>query len=62
MLDSMYAVLKKDLNKGNEDVIADAMILNLRLRIEILNKQLSIIQAIEDSKNENITEDETIRL
>jgi hypothetical protein len=62
MLDSMYAVLKKDLTKGNGDVIADAMILNLQLRIEILNKQLSIIQAIEESNNENIIEDETIRL
>lgn len=62
LLDSMYTVLKKDLNHGNEEIIADAMILNLQLRIEILNKQLSIIQSIENSKNDNIIEDETIRL
>ena len=62
MLDSMYNVLKKDLANGNEENIVDAMILNLQLRIEVLNKQLSIIQTIENSKNENIIEDETIRL
>lgn len=61
-LDSMYSVLKVDLKNGNEDNLVDAMILNLQLRIEILNQQLSIIQAIEDSKNEKIYEDETIRL
>lgn len=62
MLDSMYSVLKKDMKHGNEGNLVDAMILNLQLRIEILNQQLSIIQTIEDSKNEKIDEDETIRL
>lgn len=57
MLDSMYTVLKKDLNNGNEENLVDAMILNLQLRIEILNQQLSIIQSIENSE-----EDETISL
>ncbi len=61
-LDSMYHILKQDLKNGNKENIADAMILNLQLRIEVLNKQLSIIQSIENRKNENIEEDETIRL
>lgn len=61
-LDSMYSVLKGDMQHGNEENVVDAMILNLQLRIEILNQQLNIIQSIEDNKNENISEDETIRL
>jgi hypothetical protein len=58
MLDSMYTVLKKDLKNGNEDNLVDAMILNLQLRIEVLNEQLSIIQSIQNRKKENIAEDE----
>jgi hypothetical protein len=58
----MYMVLKKDLQNGNEENLTDAMILNLQLRIEILNQQLSIIQSIETRKNGKIDEDETIRL
>jgi len=61
-LDSMYTLLKQDLKNGNNENVADAMILNLQLRIEVLNKQLSIIQSIENRKNENQDEDETIRL
>jgi len=61
-LDSLYLVLRKDLQNGNEDNLVDAMILNLQLRIEILNKQLSIIQSIENSKNDKIIDDETVRL
>jgi hypothetical protein len=54
-LDSMYMVLKKDMKYGNEGEISDAMILNLQLRIEILNQQLNIIQSIENSlKDESI--------
>lgn len=56
-LDSMYSVLKQDMANGNEENLADAMILNLQLRIEILNQQLSIIQSIENSQ-----QDETIIL
>ena len=52
MLDSMYLVLKKDMENGNEENLVDAMILNLQLRIEILNQQLSIIQSIENSKRD----------
>lgn len=56
-LDSMYIVLKQNLNQGNEENMVDAMILNLQFRIDILNKQLSIIESIENSQK-----DETIRL
>ena len=56
-LDSVYAVLKQDMANGNEENLVDAMILNLQLRIEILNQQLSIIQSIENSQ-----QDETIIL
>lgn len=52
VLDSMYIVLKMDMQHGNEEVIVDAMILNLQLRIEILNQQLSIIQSIENSQKD----------
>lgn len=56
-LDSMYMVLKNDMKYGNEEVLVDAMILNLQLRIEILNQQLNIIQLIENSQK-----DETINI
>ena len=52
VLDSMYSVLKKDMNHGNEENLVDAMILNLQLRIEILNQQLGIIQSIENSQKD----------
>jgi hypothetical protein len=61
-LDSMYTALKSDLQKGDEDNVVDAMILNLQLRIEILNRQLDIIQSIKNSKNFKDTEDETVSL
>lgn len=60
-LDSIYGVLRDNLNNGSQEDVVDAMILNLQLRIEILNQQLSIIQAIENSKTEKKKADETIR-
>ena len=48
----MYAVLKKDMKNGNEENLIDAMILNLQLRIDILNQQLKIIQSIENSQKD----------
>lgn len=53
-LDSMYQLLKKDLATGNEAEIADAMVLNLQMRIDLLNRQLSILQnALKAEKHEN---------
>lgn len=51
-LDSMYAILKQDMKNGNKANLIDAMILNLQLRIEILNQQLKIIQSIENSQKD----------
>ena len=55
VLDSLYLTLKNDLKFGNEEVLVDAMILNLQLRIEILNQQLSIIQSIENRQKDEAT-------
>ncbi|MBU2913553.1 MULTISPECIES: hypothetical protein [Reichenbachiella] len=55
-LDQMYQELKMDLaqNQNNEKVI-NAMIRNLQLRVEILNKQLKILdQLIKYEENEAI--------
>ncbi len=46
-LDSMYEVLKMDLAVADQQNVRDAIILNLQLRIRILNEQLKIIQSIE---------------
>jgi len=53
-LDSAYSSLKLNMKFGNGSEIEDAMILNLQLQIEILNKQLDILKAL---KNEKIHED-----
>ena len=52
-LDEMYAELKEtyQANASNERVV-DAMINNLQLRLDILNKQLEILENIKDDKNE----------
>lgn len=55
-LDAMYLKLKKDLKRNqNDERLINAMIQNLQLRVEILNKQLKILERI--SKQE---EDEKI--
>lgn len=56
-LDDMYALLKSDLsgNKNNNKLIS-AMIQNLQLRVEILNKQLNILERMNKGRtHENIT-------
>jgi len=46
-LDSLYIELKQDLDiSGNNDRVINAMIQNLQLRVEILNKQLMILEQI----------------
>ena len=53
-LDSMYSGLKNELSDTYNDKIVDAMIVNLQLRIKILNQQLNILQSIQKTKeNEN---------
>ncbi|MCV9386924.1 hypothetical protein [Reichenbachiella ulvae] len=56
-LDSMYQDLKNELkrNKNNEKVV-NAMIRNLQLRVEILNKQLEILdQLVKYEEDEKIS-------
>ena len=52
-LDEMYTQLKKTFqsNASNERVV-DAMISNLQLRLDILNRQLEILEKINDNKDE----------
>ncbi|WP_420318123.1 hypothetical protein [Ekhidna sp.] len=53
-LDSMYVELKKTYQtNASNDRVMDAMISNLQLRLEILNKQLDILQNIKNQNNEN---------
>ena len=52
-LDEMYQELQGEYKQVQDEKIKDAMILNLQLRIDILNEQLNIIKNIQ-----NIEEDE----
>ncbi len=52
-LDQQYNQLKSDLKLGNQDEILDAMIINLQLRIEILNRQLEILENLNEKEREN---------
>ena len=53
-LDSMYLELKKTYQtNASNDRVMDAMISNLQLRLDILNKQLYILQNIKNENNEN---------
>ena len=49
-LDSMYTSLKSELSNSYSDKIVDAMIVNLQLRIRILNQQLDILKSIQKTK------------
>ena len=53
-LDSSYQALQTQLpGNPNQDVLIQAMIANLQVQIDVLNKQLSIIQRIKQQKNGN---------
>lgn len=53
-LDSSYNYLKSQLTANpNKEVLLDAMIENLRLKLEILNKQLQIIKQSKNKKTDN---------
>lgn len=51
-LDSMYVVLRENLRENYNEKIIDAMTVNLRMQIEILNQQLEILKKIK-THNEN---------
>jgi hypothetical protein len=53
-LDTMYLELKQTYQtNASNDRVVDAMISNLQLRLNILNKQLEILENIKDQNNEN---------
>ena len=54
-LDLMYEQLKENLNKNqNDERVINAMIRNLQLRVEILNKQLEILQKLKRKEDYEI--------
>jgi hypothetical protein len=60
-LDSAYQQLRKDFKKSpNQEQVSNAMIQNLRLRIEILERQIEILEKI--NQPQNIQSNETIIL
>ncbi|MEQ8713513.1 MAG: hypothetical protein RIC80_10880 [Cyclobacteriaceae bacterium] len=56
-LDQMYAELKKEAKKtGGQEIVLDAMIQNLQLRIDILNQQIIVLEQIKNrEENANAT-------
>lgn len=53
LLDQKYQELKKTyLNQNSSEMLTDAMINNLRIRLELLNQQLRILQNLKEQKNE----------
>jgi len=55
-LDKMYNSLKDDFGtSGNSEKVAEALIQNLRIRMEIINQQIMILERIKNKKSyENI--------
>jgi len=49
-LDSTYQILKLNAEKGYSEKILDAMVLNLQMRIDILNQQLDVLEKIKSLK------------
>ncbi len=55
-LDSTYQVLKSAAEIGQSERILDAMVLNLQMRIDILNQQLEVLEKIKNIKeNEKVS-------
>ena len=55
-LDSMYNALKKEFSSsGDTERITDALIQNLRIRMEIINQQLRILERVkQQTSNDNV--------
>jgi hypothetical protein len=54
-LDQQYDALKIELNDDKNEQVINALILNLQLRMEILNKQLTILDNLKNTEsNENV--------
>jgi hypothetical protein len=55
-LDSTYQMLKSNVELGQSEKIIDAMVLNLQMRIDILNQQLEVLEKIKSIKeNEKVS-------
>ena len=55
-LDSSYQMLKTAADEGHSEKIIDAMVLNLQMRIDILNQQLEVLEKIKKIKeNEKVS-------
>jgi hypothetical protein len=60
-LDSMYTVLKKEIaTTPDKDQVADAMIENLQIRIDILNQQLQILEKVKNVQTRKNNENKTV--
>jgi len=58
-LDSIYSQLKEEYDCNQEDIVMEAMIKNLQLRIEIMDRQLQVIQKVQKLTN-NKNKDEVV--
>jgi hypothetical protein len=54
-LDSTYHELKSNLDDGYSERIIDAMVVNLQMRIDILNRQLDVLEKIKKIKEDETT-------
>jgi hypothetical protein len=54
-LDKSYSNLKDEYSKNQSREVLDALVQNLRSRVDLLNKQIEILESIE-SENKNILE------
>lgn len=52
-LDNLYLDLKEELFETSNEKVMEALIENLRVRIEILNRQLDILEKIKNYQNED---------
>lgn len=54
-LDSLYLELKTEFIETNNTSVVDAMIYNLQLRMDLLNRQIMILEKIDQYKHEDIS-------
>ena len=50
MLDQSYAILKEEYSKNQSNEILDALVQNLRSRVDLLNRQIQILESIESDE------------
>ncbi len=55
-LDTIYQELKQEFINTNNEVVLDALINNLQVRMELLNQQLMILETIEKHNDEKTNE------